>query len=60
MKNTQRRGGISQYWDWIVVAVIILSAAAIRVHLLGVSMERDEGEYAYAGQMLHNHVFTRC
>ena len=52
MQNNQRWRWIIQHWDWIVVAIIILSAAAIRVHLLGVPMERDEGEYAYAGQLI--------
>ena len=41
-----------QYWYWITLAIIILTAAAIRVHLLGVPLERDEGEYAYAGQLI--------
>jgi hypothetical protein len=52
MQNTQHLSRISQYWDWLVVAIIILIAAAIRIHLLAVPMERDEGEYAYAGQLI--------
>ena len=43
---------IDLYWDWIIIAMVIVSAAAIRVHLLGVPLERDEGEYAYAGQLI--------
>jgi hypothetical protein len=31
---------------------MLLSTAAIRVRLLDVPLERDEGEYAYAGQLL--------
>lgn len=38
----------------IVLFVIVALAALIRLHLLDVPLERDEGEYAYAGQlMLH-------
>ncbi|MBN1766149.1 MAG: glycosyltransferase family 39 protein [Sedimentisphaerales bacterium] len=40
------------YWIWIGLVVIILFIAAIRIHLLDVSLERDEGEYAYAGQLI--------
>jgi len=37
---------------WIVVTLVILSVAAIRVRLLDIPLERDEGEYAYAGQLI--------
>ena len=53
MHKTQNAwASIRPYWDWIVIAIVILCAAAIRVHLLGVPLERDEGEYAYAGQLI--------
>jgi len=32
--------------------VILLGTAWLRYHLLGVALERDEGEYAYGGQLL--------
>lgn len=35
-----------------VLAVVLLSAALIRLRLASVPLERDEGEYAYAGQLL--------
>jgi hypothetical protein len=35
-----------------VLAVIILGVACLRLRLLGVPLERDEGEYAYMGQMI--------
>ncbi len=38
------------YW-WILL-VIILLAAGVRCRLLEVPLERDEGEYAYAGQLI--------
>lgn len=38
---------------WVVLAVIALVAVlAVRVRLLGIPLERDEGEYAYAGQLM--------
>ncbi len=38
----------------MLVAIVIALTAAVRIRLLGIPQERDEGEYAYAGQlMLH-------
>jgi Flp pilus assembly protein TadD len=38
----------------MLVAIVIALTAAVRIRLLGTPLERDEGEYAYAGQlMLH-------
>ncbi|MDI6829415.1 MAG: glycosyltransferase family 39 protein, partial [Armatimonadota bacterium] len=37
---------------WILIAIVILITAAIRIRLLPVPLERDEGEYAYAGQLI--------
>ncbi len=38
---------------WWVLAVVVFSlTTAIRIRLLGIPLERDEGEYAYAGQLL--------
>jgi 4-amino-4-deoxy-L-arabinose transferase-like glycosyltransferase len=39
---------------WILVGLTILLVLAVRVRLLPMPLERDEGEYAFAGQlMLH-------
>ncbi|MGA3239332.1 MAG: glycosyltransferase family 39 protein [Bryobacteraceae bacterium] len=35
-----------------VLALILLATALIRIHLLPIPLERDEGEYAYAGQLI--------
>ncbi|MFM7140726.1 MAG: glycosyltransferase family 39 protein [Alphaproteobacteria bacterium] len=35
-----------------IAVVAALAAAAIRLRLLGVPLERDEGEYAYAGRLM--------
>ena len=38
---------------WIFLAVIVLGLViAIRIRLVGIPLERDEGEYAYAGQLM--------
>jgi hypothetical protein len=42
----------STYFVWITLAVIILFFVIVRVRLLDVPLERDEGEYAYAGQLI--------
>jgi 4-amino-4-deoxy-L-arabinose transferase-like glycosyltransferase len=39
-------------WSWLGIAVIMLGAAWLRWHLLDIPLERDEGEYAYGGQLL--------
>jgi hypothetical protein len=39
------------FW-WSLFALIALIAIAIRIRLLGIPLERDEGEYAYAGQLM--------
>ena len=36
----------------LLCVLIILGVAAIRIHLASIPFERDEGEYAYAGQMI--------
>lgn len=37
---------------WLVVLVVLLFVGFIRVRLLEIPLERDEGEYAYAGQLI--------
>jgi len=39
-------------WPWLVVLAVILFVGFIRVRLLDMPLERDEGEYAYAGQLI--------
>jgi hypothetical protein len=40
-------------FGWCVLAVIVFALViAIRIRLLGIPLERDEGEYAYAGQLM--------
>lgn len=37
---------------WMALLLVLLAAAAIRIRLLETPLERDEGEYAYAGQLM--------
>jgi len=37
---------------WVLFAVLIGTVVFIRLRLLGIPLERDEGEYAYAGQLM--------
>src|SRR5260221_9096938 len=37
---------------WLLVGLIILFAVVVRVRLRATPLERDEGEYAYAGQLM--------
>lgn len=39
-------------WPWVVLGVTLVFVAAVRLRLLSMPLERDEGEYAYAGQLL--------
>ena len=39
-------------WEWVAVLLIVATFFLIRLHRLDIPMERDEGEYAYAGQLL--------
>jgi Dolichyl-phosphate-mannose-protein mannosyltransferase len=40
-------------FGWWILAVIVFGVViAIRIRLLGIPLERDEGEYAYAGQLI--------
>ena len=37
---------------WVLAAAVLVLVVTIRIRLLGIPLERDEGEYAYAGQLL--------
>ena len=46
------KGSFSRRWDYIAMVLIILLIAGIRFRLRELPLERDEGEYAYAGQLI--------
>src|SRR5438094_8167399 len=37
---------------WLLLGATLIVVLAARIRLLGLPLERDEGEYAYSGQLL--------
>jgi 4-amino-4-deoxy-L-arabinose transferase-like glycosyltransferase len=48
----QSRKSLVRSWPWWVVLLVLLFVGFIRFRLLDMPLERDEGEYAYAGQLI--------
>ncbi len=50
---TQPSGDLVRQW-WVLAALtlILACAALVRIRLIDLPLERDEGEYAYAGQLM--------
>ena len=46
------RRRLVRFWPWLVILAVLLFVGCIRVRLLEMPLERDEGEYAYAGQLI--------
>src|SRR5450756_689627 len=46
------RRSVVRFWPWLMVLLALLFVGFIRVRLLDMPLERDEGEYAYAGQLI--------
>src|SRR5689334_3555786 len=42
----------SRLWPWFFILATLLFVDVIRLRLLDIPLTRDEGEYAYAGQLL--------
>jgi hypothetical protein len=48
----QMNGKVLRF-GWCILAVIVFGLViAIRIRLLGIPLERDEGEYPYAAQLM--------
>src|SRR6476620_8596738 len=43
---------VRAWWPWICLGLTLLFVVAVRIPYLPVPLERDEGEYAYAGQLI--------
>src|ERR1700688_1285703 len=41
-----------RHWTWWFMVVVLVIVAVARLRLLDFPLERDEGEYAYAGQLI--------
>jgi 4-amino-4-deoxy-L-arabinose transferase-like glycosyltransferase len=46
------RSRLMAYVPWAAVLTVVLFIACVRIRLLQLPLERDEGEYAYAGQLM--------
>jgi hypothetical protein len=42
----------ARIFAWLIFVAVLAGVILARVHLLGLPLERDEGEYAYTGQLL--------
>ncbi len=42
----------SPQWTWWFTVVVLVAVAAVRLRLADIPLERDEGEYAYTGQLM--------
>jgi len=51
-KSTSGSGSPAKYVPYILLAMILGMVLFVRIRLLQAPMERDEGEYAYMGQLL--------
>ncbi len=49
MSDTQQP---SKYWVWGIVLLVLVVTAGLRIRLLEVPLERDEGGYAYTAQLI--------
>jgi hypothetical protein len=43
---------VFQLWPWLFVLLVVLLMVFVRYRLLDLPLERGEGEYAYAGQLI--------
>src|SRR5256885_275425 len=48
----ERAHRLTRHGGWVLVGVVVLCVAAVRLRLADAPIERDEGEYAYAGQLI--------
>src|SRR5215468_11800055 len=52
VRNTDINDGLVRFAWWTLAIIVFGLVLAIRIRLLGIPLERDEGEYAYAGQLI--------
>ena len=51
-KPENRWSTLARHWVWVALVIVLAFCAGIRWRLRDFPLERDEGEYAYAGQLL--------
>ena len=47
---------LKRHRPWLAVILTVLLVLVVRVRLREIPLERDEGEYAYAGQLMLQHI----
>ncbi|MGC1454185.1 MAG: hypothetical protein WA946_03240, partial [Nitrospirota bacterium] len=52
ISNSENPGSLSSLKILLLLSTILLFVVIVRARLLDVPLERDEGEYAYMGQLL--------
>ncbi len=52
MRKTDISRNLVQFAWWALATIVFTLVVAIRIRHLGIPLERDEGEYAYAGQLI--------
>jgi hypothetical protein len=52
MNGRSTKESILKCWSWIAVALVLVFVGIIRIRLLPIPLERDEGEFAYMGQLM--------
>jgi len=53
---TRTTESLFKYFQYILLALILAVVLYVRIRLINVPLERDEGEYAYMGQLLLNGI----
>jgi hypothetical protein len=52
VRKTDINDGLVRFAWWTLAIIVFGLVLATRIRLLGIPLERDEGEYAYAGQLI--------
>jgi len=52
VRKTDINGKLVQFAWWALAIIAFTLVIVIRIRLLGIPLERDGGEYAYAGQLI--------
>lgn len=51
-KTEVKQDGLNVRFAWVLAVATVLLTMIVRIRLLQLPLERDEGEYAYAGQLI--------
>ena len=52
MNNDVKKYPVSKCFVWLMLVLIVVLTVVLRLSMLQMPLERDEGEYAYMGQLL--------